>query len=98
MRFAHVTHLLAYMGYYIFRPLLLPFLLLQRSFTYLFHVSMLLLFYIYKEEEEISETENTLVCDINATSNSSSPSCPERTEDSEMKQGNNNYKAVKYKI
>lgn len=39
-------NLLAYMGYYIFRPLLLPFLLLQRSFTYLFHVSMLLLFYI----------------------------------------------------
>ena len=38
------------------------------------------------------------VCDINATSNSSSPTCPERTEDSEMKQGNNNYKAVKYKI
>ena len=59
------------------------------NILYLFHVSILLLFYIWKEEEEISETENASVFDVNATSNNSSPTSPERTEDSEMKQGNN---------
>lgn len=58
MRFAHVTHLLAYMGYYIFRPLLLPILLLQRSLP-IYFMFQCCYYFIYKRKRKKYQKQKT---------------------------------------